>query len=39
MKYSFEMGSGAKIYIPSFKKINSGTQKLKGGSTDTQTAG
>jgi hypothetical protein len=27
MKYAFEMGSGATIYIPSFIKIGSGTQK------------
>jgi hypothetical protein len=28
MKYAVEMGSGAKIYIPSFIKIGSGIQKL-----------
>jgi hypothetical protein len=28
------MGSGAMIYIPSFTKINSGTQTLIGGYTD-----
>jgi hypothetical protein len=28
MKYAIEMGSGAMIYIPSFKKIGSGTKKL-----------
>jgi hypothetical protein len=38
MKYAFEMGSGAMIYIPSFIKIGSGIQKLIGGYTDTQTA-
>jgi hypothetical protein len=31
MKYAVEMGSGAMIYIPSFIKIGSGTQKLMGG--------
>jgi hypothetical protein len=31
MKYAFEMGSGAMIYIPSFRKIGSGFQKLIGG--------
>jgi hypothetical protein len=30
MKYAFEMGSGVMIYIPSFIKIGSGIQKLKG---------
>jgi hypothetical protein len=30
MKYAFEMGSGAMIYIPSFVKIDSGIQKLMG---------
>jgi hypothetical protein len=29
MKYAFEMGSGAMMYIPSFIKISSGSQKLK----------
>jgi hypothetical protein len=38
MKYAVEMGSGAKIYIPSFIKIGSGIPKLIGGYTDTQTA-
>jgi hypothetical protein len=28
MKYAAEMGSGAKIYIPSFIKIGSGIEKL-----------
>jgi hypothetical protein len=28
MKYVVEMGSGAKIYIPSFIKTGSGIQKL-----------
>jgi hypothetical protein len=31
MKYAFEMGSDAIIYIPSFIKIGSGIQKLIGG--------
>jgi hypothetical protein len=31
MKYAVEMGSGAMIYIPSFMKTGSGTQKLIGG--------
>jgi hypothetical protein len=31
MKYAFEMGSGGIIYIPSFIKIGSGTQKLIDG--------
>jgi hypothetical protein len=31
MKYGVEVGSGAMIYIPSFIKIGSGIQKLKGG--------
>jgi hypothetical protein len=30
MKHAAEMGSGAMIYIPSFIKIGSGTQKLIG---------
>jgi hypothetical protein len=30
MKYAVEMGSGAKIYIPSFIKVSSGIQKLIG---------
>jgi hypothetical protein len=30
MKYAIEMGSGAKIYIPSFMKFGSGIQKLIG---------
>jgi hypothetical protein len=33
-----EMGSGAMIYIPSFKKIGSAIQTLMGGYKDTQTA-
>jgi hypothetical protein len=32
MKYAVDMGSGAMIYIPSFRKIASGMQKLMGGS-------
>jgi hypothetical protein len=31
MKYAVEVGSGAMIYIPSFIKTGSGTQKLMGG--------
>jgi hypothetical protein len=31
MRYAVEMGSGAMIYIPSFIKICSGTQKVVGG--------
>jgi hypothetical protein len=30
MKYTIEMGSGAIIYLPSFIKIGSGIQKLRG---------
>jgi hypothetical protein len=30
MNYAVEMGSGAMIYIPTFIKIGSGTQKLIG---------
>jgi hypothetical protein len=40
MKYAFEMGSGAMIYIPSFIKIDSGIQKSKwrgNSQTDSQT--
>jgi hypothetical protein len=33
MKYVFEMSSGAIIYIPSFIKIGSGSQKLIWGDT------
>jgi hypothetical protein len=33
------MGSGAVIYVPSFIKIGSGVQKLKGGDTQTHTHG
>jgi hypothetical protein len=36
VKYAFEMGSGAMIYIPSFIEIDSAVQKLIRG--DTQTA-
>jgi hypothetical protein len=41
MKYAFEMGSDAMMYIPSFLNISSAIQKLIGGihmPTDTQTA-
>jgi hypothetical protein len=31
MKYAFETGSGATIYIPCFIKIDSAIQKLIGG--------
>jgi hypothetical protein len=31
MKYAFEMGSGAMIYIPSFIKIGLGMRKLIEG--------
>jgi hypothetical protein len=31
MKYAFEMGSDAMIFIPSFIKTGSGVQKLMGG--------
>jgi hypothetical protein len=37
MKYSIEMGSGALIYIPSFIKIGSGIQKLRGAYTYSHT--
>jgi hypothetical protein len=36
MKYAAEMASGPMIYIPSFIKIRSGIQKLKGGYTHRQ---
>jgi hypothetical protein len=35
MKYAFEMGSGAMIYIPSFIKTGSGNQKLIRGNSQT----
>jgi hypothetical protein len=38
MNYVVEMGSCAMIYIPSFIKIGSDIQKLRGGYIDTQTA-
>jgi hypothetical protein len=42
MKYAVEFGSRAMIYIPSFIKTDSGTEKLTGGGgegfTGTQTA-
>jgi hypothetical protein len=31
MKYTVQMGSGAMIHTPSFIKIGSGIQKLRGG--------
>jgi hypothetical protein len=34
VEYTFEMCSGAMIYIPSFIKIGSGIQKLIGGYKD-----
>jgi hypothetical protein len=37
MKYAVEIGSGAMMYIPSFMKVGSGTQKLiRGHIDDTQ---
>jgi hypothetical protein len=30
MKYSVEMGSGAKIYTPDFMKFGSAIQKIRG---------
>jgi hypothetical protein len=33
MKYAVEMGSGVRIYIPSFMKIGSGIQKFMGYTT------
>jgi hypothetical protein len=39
MKYVAEVGLGAMIYIPSFRKIGSGIRKLmRERYTDTQTA-
>jgi hypothetical protein len=39
MKYTFEMGSGAMVYLPSFIKISSGLQTLLIGTyTGSQTA-
>jgi hypothetical protein len=35
MKYAVEIGSSAMIYIPSFVKIGSGSQKLIGEDTQT----
>jgi hypothetical protein len=35
MKYAAEIGSGAMIYIPSFIKVDSGTQNLVGRHIDT----
>jgi hypothetical protein len=35
MKYAFEMGSGAMIYIPSFINIGSGIRKLIMGESQT----
>jgi hypothetical protein len=35
MNYTVEMSSGAMIYVPSFIKTGSGTQKLIGGDTQT----
>jgi hypothetical protein len=31
MNYVVEMGSDAMIYVPSFIKVGSGIQKLRGG--------
>jgi hypothetical protein len=33
MRYAFEMGSGAMIYIPSFMNTDSGIQTLTGWNT------
>jgi hypothetical protein len=38
MKYVPEMGSGAMLYIPSFKEIGSATQKLIKEDAQTWTA-
>jgi hypothetical protein len=38
LNYAVETGSGAVKYVPSFKKIGSGIQKLIGEDTHTQTA-
>jgi hypothetical protein len=39
MKYAAELGSGALIYIPTFRKFGSGIQKfIEGGYTSAQTA-
>jgi hypothetical protein len=35
MKYAVEIGSGAMIYIVSFRNIDAGIQKLIGGETET----
>jgi hypothetical protein len=35
MKYAAEMGSGARIYIPSFIMTGSGSQKLIRGDSQT----
>jgi hypothetical protein len=37
MKYAVEMDSGAIKYIPSFRKIGSGTQTLIGGNSQRHT--
>jgi hypothetical protein len=41
MKHAVEMGSGVMLYIPHLIEISSGTEKLTGRNThtDTQTAG
>jgi hypothetical protein len=36
MKHDVEMGSGAMIYIPGFRKISSGIQKLIEGDAHRQ---
>jgi hypothetical protein len=38
MEYAVEMASGSMIRISTFVKTGSGTQKLIGGNTQTQTA-
>jgi hypothetical protein len=35
MKHTVEVGSGAMIYTPSFKKIGSGIKALMGGDSQT----
>jgi hypothetical protein len=38
MNYAIEMGSGAMIYVPSFRKTGQGFRKLRGrGELQTQT--
>jgi hypothetical protein len=37
MKYAVQKGSGAMIYVPSFRETGSGIRKLVRGVTDPQT--